>query len=286
MYIPPVIKTRIAGPGALLTLPLLVVLAIASVAAWGWWGLFWLGLATGLGAIGALWWESALLTKRAAKADADFGGAEKTTAAAVAERDQLRTERRGLLNRSARLEERLAEIEAEQRSPELSPRKLLHSIEAQIKELDLVQKHRRLAADVGSLHWPAVSVSREENEDVVVVVAHIGGGGERLAAEPVCLLTGQPARVVGRARVSTADPREITVSFRRRDIRSGARALFRSTLTEPDSFSIALLGIEATPFRDLSDEEIGELHQTLTDLSSAISKVVTPRAPTAKEGTA
>jgi hypothetical protein len=252
-----------------------VLAGIFGVIALGLVGLAVFAALVGILLIVQLWVESARLTRDLGLAKKECDDAHDALELKDVERREA--EKRAdrlpeLQGENARLEAQVQDLRLELQTSLGSSEELLDAINVQIVAIDLVGKHRLMAAE-GPPEWPVVR-ARLEDENSVLLIAYVGDQAERLAGEWVTVLDSDRDEL-GSGRIITAGDRQAVVGFDISEVPDwfGQELQARRNFA-PEGYALRLAGLGI--YSDLSDEDLDELRKAALTLSETLVRVLQP----------
>ncbi len=187
----------------------------------------------------------------------------------TADVEELRATRQAARDRVAELEENVATLEQEARSPTLEMEQLLEGIDAHIGLVKTVQKHREINGEVADS--PVTRVT--SNGDLVYFHGYCSKGGP--------LLEGELLSVVDADGVSLC---VVTGSVEGKNVVGGVQQVYvpsvvldgldRGRSFSPSGLVLRPFGLVVEPYSGMTDGRIDSFHQALSGAADQLSEAL------------
>jgi hypothetical protein len=252
MYVPNFIRqyTRLQQ---LASLPIVALLAVASVFVWQ-----GVGVAVLLAAL-ALWFVLKLL-----------GEAEEQSERII----DLEETQSGFVDLEARASELEAEkayLEQQLAAPSLGVANFLHALDDQANRLEVVEKHRKLK-EIGQGEFVVSAISQDGNGGLVIR-AHVDESPSIALGEQGVLVHRRSGELWGFGSITSASDTIVQTKIDQEHLNGGALdyALGREAV-EPSSLVLRLAGLCFDTYKEMSDDTIREMHQSIRALAKEVAQ--------------
>jgi hypothetical protein len=276
VYVPRVIRERLFGRGAFLTLPFAAFALIAGAIAFGWPGLLALAFVGLVSLSGALWHELSWAEKGITTAEQARDQAVERQEELSERIEDATSEFQALRKSAVELESENNRLRQEARAPEVSIRKLVFACETQLGAIEQAQKHRSLIQRLGRSKWPAVSVTREG--ETVTVVAFVDHDASLLDGQTLRLVSKELGGDIGETKTVNAEgDRQVVARFPVQSLSRFVRRHFSSHAIQPEPFNLHLSSALGAVFEGFPDEDLEQVKDALRNVQTTISAIVMSR---------